>query len=97
MRPANPVTNMSVLREEGTKERRDEERKRATKIVKTRRNMTRKEGGTVTAVTVSKTTVFASPALNCIHSILGVANFFLYEGQYIMSGSVMGRTLLDRT
>jgi hypothetical protein len=27
----------------------------------------------------------------------GVANFFVYEGQYMMSGSVTGRTLLDRT
>jgi hypothetical protein len=27
----------------------------------------------------------------------GVANFFLYESQYMMSGSITGCTLLDRT
>lgn len=70
MRPASPVTNMSVLREEGAMEGRDEERKKASDIVKTRRrNKTRKEVGTVTTLTVSQTIVFASPALNCLHSI----------------------------
>jgi hypothetical protein len=61
---------MSELREEGTTEGRDEERKKASKIVKTRRrNVMRKEVGTVTTLTVSNTIAFASPALNCLRSI----------------------------
>jgi hypothetical protein len=44
--------------------------KKASKIVKTRRrNITRKEVGTVATLTVSQTILFASPALNCLHSI----------------------------
>jgi hypothetical protein len=51
-------------------EGRDEERGKASKTMKAkRRNMTREEGGSVTTLTVSKTIVFASPALNCLLSI----------------------------